>query len=109
MKIKVNRLPRVKLADLLEKYGLELTVEQVSPDRFIASINGFGKVARGQHGSTYTRPVTGSGDTILHAVSELCKAVSYGDISSIAVGDEVTDLGRIELIQPEESEIEEVP
>lgn len=109
MKIKVNRLPRVKLADLLEKYGLELTVEQVKlcGDGFKAEIPGLYYNVLGNRG---LREVTvyGFGDSPHSAILRMCFDVDGYQLQT-CVNKQNFVIGRIELIPPDASEIEEVP
>lgn len=108
MKIKVNRLPRVKLADLLDTHGFEMVVSENSPHKFYAELDGIRRNERGQFGGFHLCPVTGYGASAYEAVTKFCSNAS-GAILMAQHDDGVTEIGRIELIPPDASEIEEVP
>ena len=108
MKIEVKRMPRVKLADLLETHGLKLVVEQLKTchDGFKAEIPGLYYTVRGSGG---LREVTvyGFGDSPYSAIVRMCLDIDGYQLQTV---DEktVSVIGRIELIPPSESEVEEV-
>lgn len=111
MKIEVKRLPRVKLADLLEKHGLKLVVEQMSIRgcQFKASIPRLIYYTSGSGGLSRVT-AHGIGETPYRAIERLCSGVDgyFLAVSDLKKKNAEVAVGPIELIPPSESEIEEV-
>ena len=109
MKIKVKRLPRVKLADLLEKYGLELVVTQIDRESFESEVKGIYRTERAQHGGVYSVLLVGVGISAHDSIVNLCGQMTGARRISIDRNGDTEWLGLVDVVPPDASEIEEVP